>query len=215
MRHNVTRSTQLWLCAMGVLGLFATSASAQKLYRWIDENGVVQYSDHVPPEAARQDRDLLNEQGILVGSEQGEITDEERAQMEAEAAAEAARVQAIEDARRRDRILLDTYLSVEDIEKLRDRRLELIESQIKVTEIYLGNLTKKLEGLNRDAQRFAPYSDRENAPPIPENLSLDIARTESSIALFEQRLNDSRTDQEQIRRAFAQDIERFRELKGI
>ncbi|MDX1561559.1 MAG: DUF4124 domain-containing protein [Gammaproteobacteria bacterium] len=200
---------------MGVLGLFATSASAQKLYRWIDENGVVQYSDHVPPEAARQDRDLLNEQGILVGSEQGEITDEERAQMEAEAAAEAARVQAIEDARRRDRILLDTYLSVEDIEKLRDRRLELIESQIKVTEIYLGNLTKKLEGLNRDAQRFAPYSDRENAPPIPENLSLDIARTESSIALFEQRLNDSRTDQEQIRRAFAQDIERFRELKGI
>jgi hypothetical protein len=196
------------------LSLLAANAYAQRLYRYVDENGVVHYSDRVPAEHASQDRDVLNDQALQVGFEQGVLTEDERAALEQERLAEEQAHIETEDAARRDRVLLETYLSVADIEDLRDRRLELIDSQITVTEIYLGNLRKKLEGLNRDRTRFAPFSGRENAPPIPENLALDIAQTESSIVRFEERLEESKATQEEIRRAFQADIERFKELKG-
>ena len=50
-------------------------------------------------------------------------------------------------AARRDQVLLDTYLSVDEIEALRDRRLELIDTQIKVTENYLQGLREILQKL--------------------------------------------------------------------
>jgi len=195
--------------------LAGPAVAQKKLYRWVDNEGIVHYGDHIPPEYANQDRDLLNEQGVTVGFEEGEITPEERAEMARLAALEAEEQQRREDAARRDRALLDTYLTIADIEDLRDRRLELIDSQIRVTEFYLGNLRKRLESLHRESSFFAPLSEDQGAPPIPEDLSLDISRLEASIALYEQTLNRSRSERTELHNAFALDIERFRQLKGI
>jgi uncharacterized protein DUF4124 len=185
-----------------------------KLYKWTDEHGVVHYGDAIPPEYANRDRTLLNEQGVEVGAEEGEITPQERAILdEREAAAEADRKAKAEIARH-DRMLTETYISVADIEDLRDRRLALLESRIKLTEVYLGNLRKKLVDLQADASNFKPYSTREDAPQIPENLALDISRTTASIALYEQTLARTRADQAAQREVFNADIARFRELKG-
>jgi len=197
-----------------------SNASAQsrsdgpRLYKWTDRNGVVQYGDKIPPEYANVDRSVLNDQGVHVGFEEGEITAEERAVIDArERALEAERL-AKADTARRDRMLLDTYLSVSDIEDLRNRRLELLESQIKVTELYLGNLRKRLVGLQAEASDFKPYTTRPDAPQVPENLALDIRRTTASISLYEQTLSRTRADQEALRSSFDDDIARFRELKG-
>ncbi len=197
-----------------------STASAQsrnegtRLYKWTDRNGVVQYGDKIPPEYANVDRNVLNDQGVHVGFEEGEITAEERAVIQArERALEAERLNKAETARR-DRMLLDTYLSVSDIEDLRDRRLELLESQIKVTELYLGNLRKRLVGLQAEASDFKPYTTRPDAPQVPENLALDIRRTTASISLYEQTLSRTRSDQQALRVSFDEDIARFRELKG-
>lgn len=186
----------------------------QRLFKWTDENGVVHYGDKVPPEYADRDRDVLNARGVTVAFEEGEITEAERAVAAArEAEAEKDR-QAKAEIARHDRMLLQTYLSVADIEELRNRRLELLESQIKVTELYLGNLRKRLVGLQDEASNFRPYTTRENAPQIPENLQLDISRTTSMISLYEQTLSRTRSDQTQLRSSFENDIARFRELKG-
>jgi hypothetical protein len=185
-----------------------------RLYKWTDRNGVVQYGDKIPPEYANLDRNVLNDQGVHVGFEEGEITAEERAVLEQrERALEAARA-AKADIARHDRMLLETYLTVGDIEELRDRRLELLESQIKVTELYLGNLRKRLLGLQAEASAFKPYTTRTDAPQIPENLALDIRRTTGSISLYEQTLARTRSDQQNLRSSFDADISRFRQLKG-
>jgi len=186
----------------------------QRLFKWVDENGVTHYGDKVPPEYANRDREVLNDQGVIVGSEQGEITAEERAAIEQREAAEAAAQQSREKIARRDRMLTETYLSVSDIEDLRDRRLELLESQIKVTELYLGNLRKKLVELQADGSNYKPYTTRPDAPQIPENLALDISRTTASITVYEQALARTRAEQEALRRSFNEDIDRFRELRG-
>ena len=208
---------RLILVAIAALSVPATSLaqSAQpKLYRYVDANGVVRYSDTVPPELANRDREILNNQGVRVGFEEGEVTDEERAQLaRLEAEAQAEQVAKAESARR-DNMLLETYLSVGDIEDLRDRRLELLEAQIKVTELYLNNLRKRLLTLQEEASHYKPYTARADAPQVPENLAVDLSRTTKSINLYEETLSRTRSDQEVLKEAFERDIVRFRELKG-
>jgi Domain of unknown function (DUF4124) len=204
----------LLLCL--AVGALPSLVSAQKpaVYRWKDKDGNVFISDKVPPDAAGFDRDVLNENGVEVGFQEGEITPEERAAKAAKDAQEAVARAARAEVARRDRMLLETYITVSDIEDLRDRRLELLESQIKVTELYLTNLRKRLVGLQAEASAFKPYSTSADAPQIPENLALDITRTLGSINNYEQTLARTRADQQALRDSFDNDIARFRQLKG-
>src|SRR5690606_31407483 len=115
---------------------------------------------------------------------------------------------------RRDRMLLETYLSVTDIENLRDSRLEMLESQVTVTEIYLSDLNERLERLLADASRYKPYSEREDAPELPQQLAREIESTEASISSYRQTIERTRDEQAKLRSQFDSDIERFKELKG-
>jgi hypothetical protein len=195
--------------------LLAANVSAQQaLYCW-NEDGKRVCSDRVPPESVKFDREILNEQGITIRTEEGEITPEERLALEEQARIEAEIRRAEELRLQRDRMLLDTYPTVLAIENLRDRRLEILGGQVRAYEIYVSNLHKKLEDLEKAKQRYAPLSDREDAPPLPENLLLDIERAESQILLYERQLELNRQNQEEIKRSFEEDIIRFRELKNL
>src|SRR4026209_733931 len=99
-----------------LLAFLAGGALAQdkgkKVYRWVDKNGQVHYGDSVPAEYAEQDRDVLNKQGVKIGREEGTITPEEAAAKAAEDKATA------DDLKRklRDRVLIQTYQSVKELE---------------------------------------------------------------------------------------------------
>ncbi len=202
------------LAAILLVAVPASAVFAQPLYRWVDDEGVVHFGDRVPPEYASRSRHVLNSQGVRVGFEEGSLTDEERAaQAEAARQVEQERRDRAEIARR-DRMLLDTYLTVADIENLRDQRLELLESQIQVTEIYLTNLRERLQRLHAEANRYSPYSEREDAPRVPDNLAREISDTLGSINVYEDSLHRIREEQEELRMSFARDIARFRELRG-
>jgi hypothetical protein len=84
-----------------------------------------------------------------------------------------------------------------------------------VTELYLANLRKRLTGLEHEASVYKPYSHKENAPPVPEELALDMQRAQASITLYEQTLERTRNDQTSLSEAFEEDIVRFRELKRL
>ncbi len=202
---RLTTSTVLIGAALLV---WSSVADAQRLYRWVDEDGVVHYGDRVPPEYAKVERDILNDQAVKVGTLEAEKTAE---QLEAEAL-EARRA---EEASRRDQVLLTTYLSIEEIEQLRDRRLELIDAQIRVTNIYLTNLKERLTKLQREAEAFSPYNPDPDAPAIDEKLARELSSTLESILAYEQRLDRSRTEQNTLVAKFDDDIGRFKELKQI
>ncbi|MGD8339997.1 MAG: DUF4124 domain-containing protein [Gammaproteobacteria bacterium] len=200
--------------ALAGLGLLAANANAQRIYCWTDDTGMTHCGDSVPPASARHDRQVRNEQGVTIATEEGEITAEEKAAIDQKREEEEQRQAAEAESQAYDRMLLAAYLTVEDIETLRDRRLELVDSQIKVTENSLTNLRAKLEELRRSEQRYAPHNEREGALPVPRNLLLDIERTESSILVREEALEDLHENQERIRLEFERDISRFRQLKG-
>ncbi|HEX5420275.1 MAG TPA: DUF4124 domain-containing protein, partial [Gammaproteobacteria bacterium] len=185
-----------------------------KMYRWTDDKGVIHFGDSIPPQYAGHDREVLNSQGVAVGFQQGEVTQAEKnAEKKEQKAAEAAQ-EVKEEGAKHDRMLLETYLSVQDIEELRDRRLELLDSQIKVTELYLTNLRKRLTELKAEAATYEGSPGGQAARPVPDALAQEIASTTGTIASYETMLEHTRSDQIQLRESFDRDIERFKKLKG-
>jgi hypothetical protein len=193
------------------LALLAGPAAAQKLYKWVDDQGRVHYGDKVPPEYADQDREILNQRGVAIGREQGaETPAAAQARVEQENKAKAAAEQA-----QRDRMLLQTYQNVEEIELLRARRLDLIDAQLTIHEQSLANLKQRHADQLRLAQRYAPQNTAANAPPMPEGLVADLARSESDVRVQEGNLARKREERNAIDRQFDADKERFKQLRRI
>ena len=177
----------------------------------MDRNGQVHYGDSVPAEYADQDRDVLNRQGVTVGREQGLVTAEEAA-----AKAAADKVARDEQKRRlRDRVLLQTYQSVEELEVLRDNRLELVDSQLTIQEQSLANLRAQLAQIRKQAARYAPVNTKPDAAPLPAELANDLKRAASDIVTQEDNLQKRRDERENIRLTFEADIKRFGELRAV
>jgi Domain of unknown function (DUF4124) len=194
-------------------GLQAAEKQA-KMYRWVDDKGETHVSDAIPPEYANTDRKVLNNHGVAVNTQRGALTAQEMAEQKASAKAADDQKKLAARAAMRDQVLLDTYLSVEEIEALRDRRIELMASQIKVTEAYLDYLRAKQQKLKMEAQDFRPYSSNPKAPTIDDKLAAELADTGNSILLYEKNLVDGQTKQKALVGQFANDIERFKELKS-
>lgn len=206
MRFCLITSTLLLLAP---LGLFA--AETQKLYRWVDRDGIVHYGDSIPAEYADIERQVVNEHGITVDVLRGKKSEAEIAE---EKRLENLRVQR-ELQRRADIALLATYLSIDEIIMHRDRRVELFQAQARVTELYLRNLQRRLVELESDASKFRPYSENEDAPMIDDNLVKELTTTKEAIARHERNLQKFQDDEESIVARFDGDIDRFRELKGL
>ena len=183
----------------------STSGSDKPMYRWVDEKGVVHYGDSVPAQYAKSERSILNRQGIEVGHLDAEKSDAQRA-------ADRAREQASLDSRHRDQVLLTTYVSVQQIEQLRDQRLDLIEGQVKVTAQYLDTLQGRLQDLQTRSLFYRPYSSNEGAGPLPDALAEDLVRTVKEIRQQERNLATKRAEQGAVRERFQSDIQRYTEL---
>ncbi len=199
----------------GILLLSNSLLAAGTLYRWVDEKGEIHYGDRVPPEEVKLDREILNEYGVAVKFLPHELTAEELVTLQRQQAIKAAEQQRIHEADQRDKVLLNTYLSVEEIVALRNRRKELLDGQIHVTEAYLKNLRTKLIKLQTDSARFQPYNPDPNAPPINSRLARELSNTLKSILVYEQTLIDTRSKQTQLVAKFASDIDRYRHLRGL
>ena len=195
--------------------LLAQGATAEKLYKWVDDQGVVHYGDRVPARYAKKERKVLNEQAVTVDTLQRELTVEERAEVRRQADEQKRREQEVARQRERDRILLTTYLSVDEIEMVRDRRVVTLDSQIKVNEHYLHNLRERLLALEEEARQYNyPFSEESDLPPLPDDLARDIIETAEQLAKREGDLERIREEQARIRVRFAQDIDRFKQLSG-
>lgn len=191
----------------------AAGASSQPaVYRCKDASGQVHYGDSKPRECEGLDTEVLNSNGMLIRVIEGTQSRVAREQREVG----ETRIRQERDARlQRDRMLMETYLTVEDIERLRDQRLELLDSQYRVNEQNIVNLKDRQSRLAQQIARFKPYSDKPNAPPLPDHLAEEMVNTVNGMRVYQETLEKTRREQEEIRSTFTADIARFKELKGI
>ena len=186
-------------------------ADKNRYYKYLDENGNVVIGDRIPVEDSERKKFVVNQHGVEIARIDGKKTAEELA---AERRA-AEQQEALELRLRADRALLNTYLTIEEIMMHRDRRVELWQAQARVTELYLRNLERRLDTLQKRSRNFSPYSDDEDAPMIDSDLMADLQETEATIVKHKANLQDYKHEEEQIRARFEGDIERFKHLKGL
>ncbi len=197
------------LLATSVFTAAATSSSnGRKLYKWVDEQGMVHYGDHIPPEYAGQEQHIINSQGVETEHIEAQKTPEQLA-------AEEQKGREAEDRAHRDRNLLSTYDSVAEIERLRDQRLALLSDQVKVTGQFLEVLNGRLKKLRSSSMVYKPYNSDPKAPRMSDQLAEDLVRVGTDIHTQEENLREKRREQSTMSRQFEDDIERFKQLKGI
>jgi Domain of unknown function (DUF4124) len=115
-------------CALAIAAGIAGHSQAQ-LYKWVDENGKVQYSDTVPPGAVDRARKELRTDGTIKQEMQRAATAEER-RLAAMKAVEDAKLKAVQDERdRKDKALLSTYTDLADFDRVRNRALALMDAE--------------------------------------------------------------------------------------
>lgn len=196
------------------LYIAAGSATAAPLYKWVDEDGQIRYSDRLPPNQVRKEHQQLNSQGVVVTTKEAAKSEEEIA-AEAEAkrlqelqAAEQARLDELQH--KKDQVLLLTFSSENELTLARDDRLEVLDSVIRLITSSIEKTQTKLSELEATAEEIYTSKDKE----IPGGLAQKIEHFSRKI--------ESRTDQlllkieekNRINQQYELDLARYRELKA-
>jgi hypothetical protein len=180
-------------------------SKAPVVYRWVDEHGVVHYGDRVPPQYAQQETHVLNRQGVEVGRVSAEKTP-------AEVEAATREQEELRRQKQHDDFLLTTYTSVEDIEQLRDERLQQLKGQRVAAEQYIEGLHERLIGLQARALLFKPYNAA--ARRLPDDVAEQLVRTLNEIRTQRTSLTAKDQQESAVRAQFQADIDRYRELRS-
>ena len=164
--------------AFGAVFVLAAGAADGALYRWVDENGRVQYSD-TPPQKDRSAVQLSNRGMVLKKIEAPLSLEQQKAKDAEEARKRAEDAKALEQ-RRQDSALLQSFTTVQEIDMKRDR-------EVSVVEIAIANLREQERTL--DARLAADRKRAEDLDktkkPLPQSLKEDIVRAEAEKKVLE------------------------------
>jgi hypothetical protein len=204
---------KLALFATAFALVFAAAAMADatktKLYKWVDKNGVTQYGSSIPPEYASQQSEQLNGQGQVISTQSAQKTPEQLA-AEAQAQQLVQQQEQVEAAAKtHDKVLLDTYTSVADMERDRDSKLSAIDAQINVLNGSIGASQNTLA----DFQSRANELTSKNKPVSPD-LQKHIDSSKQQLILNQQQLLQQQQYKQQMQDQYVKDIARFKELTG-
>lgn len=195
--------------ALGGALAFGVNDALAGIKCWTNDEGIRECGNVVPPEFAQQGHKEINKQGITIKEMQPakspeEIAEERRRAEEREAAARTAVEQAS-----KDRVLLDTFTTTDDIMLARDGKLQAIESRIMHTQKRVEKLHGELEKLRTEAAGM-----ERSGKPVPEQLQVEIIETERHIQDNLGFIESRRQEQAELRAQFDADLARYRALKA-
>jgi len=191
----------------------ATGGSGREaFFRCKDEKGQVHFGDSMPQECLNRDTEVLSDRGNVIRVIEGADALAERA---ARKSADDAAKKAKDDAAMRDRMLVEAYLSVKEIETLRDQRLGLLDAQMRFDEQNLLAYKDREQRLLRQIERYSPYNDKPNATPVPDHMAEDMVNLIKSRDTATEHIASRLAERHELENKFASDIQRFKELKGI
>ncbi len=191
---------------LGLGLLFAATMVSAAMYKWVDKNGMTHYGDRIPPEYAKQQREVLNKQGDTV-----KILEHEKTAAELAEDARKAEIQRQEQEQaRRDRMLLDTYGSEADMLRARDEQLTNLDGNIRISELSLQNAEKDQKSRK---EREAQLS--KDGKPVPPALQRQIRELQAGIDSGKKSLAVRQQERQAIASRFERDILRWRQLRGI
>jgi hypothetical protein len=177
-------------------------AQAATLYRWVDENGKVQFSDK-PPSGQVKGVTQLDKSGRALNNNEPQMSDEERA-------AEAERKQKQIEQRRKDRALLQSFSKPEEIDLLRDRQIEAVEAGKQTNRLRRQTMQEQQNRLTKQVDRLTKAKKA-----IPTDLQTELDLNRSEIKAIDE--SSARLDQDilAIKARAEADKKRLTELRSV
>nr|WP_295446214.1 DUF4124 domain-containing protein [uncultured Thiodictyon sp.] len=194
------------LCAL----TFVVSAEPAKMFRWVDENGAVHYTDQIPPNQAERGHATINNQGSRLNAVAPAKSAEE---LQRDAELERQRAQQavlMEQQKAADAQLLRTYRSLDDLLMARDGKLAQFDAVIQMAR---GTIRRQQEWLRKLRSEAADLE--RGGKPVPQQLTDSLGKGERTIRESYATIVDREQEKAVIRHDFDGDIKRYRQLKGL
>lgn len=193
----------------GLALLFALSAgvASAATYKWVDEKGVVHYTDKIPPEALNKGNVQLDKQGVPIRRTDPALSVEQRRKQAEEEARQEQLAKDRELVDRRDRALLATYTVESEIDLARKRALATIEQQMQSVTAYSAQLNKRKAEVT---QRKAALGDK----PVPPVLEREAANIDAELGRQDDLLAAKQKEVVMVNARYDADKKRWRELRA-
>ena len=190
------------------LAAHSQSTPGQLTYRCVGKDGKKYYGSTVPTPCLGQPIEQLNTSGMVVRRINPEGEEKERAVKDAEAKKKREDEAAAKDAARRNRALLATYTSEQDIDEARSRALADNEQAVRDVELRIDAIKKRQASYDKELEFYKGG----NKPPA--RLQDDIRDAEIDLQAQENLLVVKKKDVNSINARYADDKKRYRELTG-
>ena len=175
-----------------------------KMYRWVDANGRVFYSDQIPPSQSKLERNVLNKKGRVIDTVKAAKTQE---QINLERRLKILRKEQekiIARQKSNDKVLLSTFRNIDDLRMTLNGKLQAVDAQKRVHESTLGNLQENLEG-----QRNKAAQAERKGRKVPKAVLNEITKIEEKITSAHADIEKTVEKRNLIQQKFDKDIERF------
>lgn len=190
------------------LAVFALTQEARgATYKWVDDKGVVHYTDKIPTEAVNKGSTVLDKQGRSVKRIDATPTLEQIRTRDEELESRRLNAKVQEVTARRDRALIASYTTEADIDVARSRALGTIDAQIDSSQAYTHQLGARREELE---QRKAKLGSK----PAPVSLERELESTETELVRSAALIDQKRRERAVVVTRYDADTLRWRELKG-
>lgn len=200
------------LLALLMLGVTFSLPAAAKLYKWVDENGTTHYGETIPPEYADKDYEELNKAGRVVKKTDVLSPEEVSAGRDAKKLEEEkkrAEEQAALERKRRDKALVETYSSSDEIDLARKRNLQQIELRINGINANIKRANDNLLGLQKEADAYTTANKQ-----IPPSLQEDLQEAQARLDSLKKDLEKPLAEKAAMEARYDADKARYRELTG-
>ena len=196
--------------ALLMLSLPALAAEGEKkIFKCKDAAGRTHYGTTAAEECARSKVTEMSDQGTIRRELAAPLTEEELKNREERKLDDDRKKIDSDERARRDKILLSTYTSVDELEQFRVRKLTEMEKVISSSETTLNSLRRSLERLESEAAE-----EQKAGKPNPKTTkALEQARLQ--VDRHGQQIEKRRKEMENMRKQFDDDIARYRELKKV
>ena len=211
----VARPESAWVFAASTLAglalaalILSVPAARAATYKWVDDQGVVHYTDKMPPEAINKGSVELNRQGVQIKKNEPALTPEQRRAKEAEEerARQAAKVR--EEIARKDRALLQSYTTESEIDLSKKRALGTIDAQMQSAQAYITTLNKRKDEIQG---RVAAL----NGKPPPPALEREASSINEELEKQADLIATKRKEIGVVTARYDADKQRWRELRQI
>jgi len=191
------------VCSM----IVAANVALAETFKWVDDKGVVHYTDKMPADQVNKAATVLDTQARPIKKIDPPPTAAQRAAKESEERRVAATAKEREEADRHDRALMQSFTSPEEIALSKSRAIATIDSQLQSSHAYITQLTSRLADV--EAKKTS-YGNK----PVPDSLEREIVSIDAEVQRQKELVEARKVEKAQTAARYDAFATRWRELKA-